>query len=133
MSSDNCTKFSCNSKDDQTFIASEMESCPDVSECADALKYIDGCCTKCKIETLQQQNCLAESLSESSTIGLIRTVIPPHGLCKNVKGIRGLTHCSGNCPSGTKFNPCKFPIFHFSIKYFFFLTNFSIFLSFTFS
>lgn len=129
MSPDNCTKFTCNIKEDQTFIASEMESCPDVSECADALKYIDGCCTKCKIETLQQQSCLAESLSESATIGLIQTVIPPHGKCKNVQGIRGLTECSGNCPSGTKFNPCKFykisNTLFLQLIFLIFLSNFS--------
>lgn len=106
-STDNCTTFACNIKDGQTFISSMMPTCPDVSKCAPSLRYNDGCCEKCKLEPLSQLNCLPESLAESVTIGLIRTQIPPHGNCKNLSPVRGITQCSGSCHSGTKFDPCK--------------------------
>jgi von Willebrand factor len=107
MSADNCTTFSCSIKDGQTFVSSMMPTCPDTSKCPPALRYTDGCCEKCKLEPLAQQNCLPESLAESVTIGLIQTVIPPHGKCSNSGPVRGITQCAGNCKSGTRFDPCK--------------------------
>jgi hypothetical protein len=84
-----------------------MATCPDVSKCPPLMRYTEGCCEKCKMEPLSQHNCLAESLAESVTIELIQTQIPPHGNCKNVNAVRGITQCSGTCRSGTKFDPCK--------------------------
>lgn len=49
FSKDNCTKFSCSKKDNQFYISSSQETCPDVSECADHLKYFKGCCQYCKL------------------------------------------------------------------------------------
>lgn len=106
-SPDNCTTFVCSINDGQTFISSMSPTCPDVSKCSPLMRYSDGCCEKCKLETLSQHNCLAESLAEKVTIGLIQTQIPPHGNCKNVNSVRGITQCSGTCKSGTKFDPCK--------------------------
>lgn len=107
LSADNCTTFTCNIKDGQTYIASMMPTCPDVSACSPLMRYSDGCCEKCKLEPLSQSNCLPESLAESVTIGLIRTQIPPHGVCKNLNPVRGITQCAGSCKSGTRFDPRK--------------------------
>lgn len=49
LSKDNCTKFSCAQKGNQFYISSSQETCPDVSECADHLKYFKGCCQHCKL------------------------------------------------------------------------------------
>lgn len=106
-SEDNCTTFECNIKDGQTLISSMMPTCPDVSTCPPSSLYTDGCCDMCKPEALSQQDCDAQSLAETETIGLIQVHMPEHGRCKNVKGVRGITHCEGACKSGTKFDTCK--------------------------
>ena len=106
-SDDNCTKFECDIKDGETMISSMMPTCPDISSCPILMRYKDGCCEKCKMETLSQKNCMPESLAESTTIGLIQIQMPPHGNCRNVNGVRGITECVGSCKSGTKFDPCK--------------------------
>lgn len=106
-SSDNCTTFSCNIENDETYMTSMMPTCPDVSKCALPMIYTDGCCKKCKVEPLSQQNCLPESLAESVTVGLIKTNVPPHGNCKNLNAVRGITQCAGNCKSGTRFDSRK--------------------------
>lgn len=107
MSEDNCTTFECNIKDGQTLISSMMPTCPDISTCAQSMRYFDGCCEKCKLEPLALKNCLAQSLAETETIGMIEVQMPPHGTCKNRDGVRGITHCQGSCKSGTKFDPCE--------------------------
>ncbi|KAL7040824.1 hypothetical protein ACKWTF_000531 [Chironomus riparius] len=104
-SDDNCTTFECNIKDGETMISSMMPTCPDISSCPILMRYKDGCCEKCKMESLSQKNCMPESLAESTTIGLIQIQMPPHGNCKNVNGVRGITECVGSCKSGTKFDP----------------------------
>lgn len=48
--------------------------------------------------------CLAISLNEPQTVGLIETTQKQHGKCKNIEPIRGFTECQGACQSGTKFN-----------------------------
>lgn len=106
-SDDNCTTFVCNIQDGQILITSEKPTCPDISSCLPQNRYNDGCCEKCKLESLSQKNCVAESLAETQTIGLIQVQMPPHGNCKNLNGVRGITHCSGTCKSGTKFDPCE--------------------------
>lgn len=108
LSADNCTNYACGITNGQVFVSSMLPTCPDVSGCAPASRYTDGCCEKCKLEPLSQHNCLPVSLAESGTIGIIQTSIPPHGNCKNVNSVRGITQCSGTCQSGTKFDPCKF-------------------------
>ncbi|CRK93314.1 CLUMA_CG006855, isoform A [Clunio marinus] len=100
--------FICNIKDDEIFISSMMPTCSDVSNCPPLMRYTDGCCEKCKLESLSQQNCLPESLAEKVTLGLIKTQIPPHGKCQNFEPIRGVTQCSGTCKSGTIFDPITF-------------------------
>ena len=107
QSDDNCTTFSCDITDSQIVISSMMPTCPDISACPPTKRYNDGCCEQCKMEPLSQSNCLAESLAERATIGLIQTQIPPHGICKNVNPVRGITQCSGSCKSGTRFDPRK--------------------------
>lgn len=59
------------------------------------------------MEPLSKTNCLPESLAESETLGLIQVEIPPHGKCKNINSVRGITQCYGSCNSGTKFDPRK--------------------------
>lgn len=107
MSEDNCTTYECNIKDGQTLISSMMPTCPDVSLCPESNLYSDGCCQLCKPEALSQENCLPQSLAESQTIALIQVAMPPHGTCKNLDGIRGITQCEGSCKSGTKFDPSE--------------------------
>lgn len=107
LSPDNCTKYECNIKDGQTFISSSMPTCPDINSCPVLLRYKDGCCERCKMETMSQKNCMPESLAESTTVGLIQIHLPPHGTCRNTNGVRGVTECVGTCKSGTKFDPCK--------------------------
>jgi integrin beta 3 len=106
-SADNCTTYECNIKDTQTFISSMMPTCPDISSCPLTSRYKDGCCESCKLEVLSQTTCEAKSLAEFETIGLIQQQMPPHGICKNLNAIRGITECFGTCRSGTKFDPCK--------------------------
>lgn len=52
--------------------------------------------------------CLAISLNEPQTMGLIEKVQQPHGKCINIEPIRGFTECQGACNSGTKFNRLTF-------------------------
>lgn len=108
-SEDNCTTFTCNIKDEQTYISSMMETCPDISKCPPLMRYRDGCCDKCRLETLSlmKHNCNPETLSETMTVGLIQIQLPIHGKCRNLNPIRGVTQCSGSCKSGTKFDPGK--------------------------
>lgn len=103
-SDDNCTEFTCESKNSQPVISGVQETCPDVSQCAESLKYKEGCCMKCKLEAISQQNCFPETLAESVTVGYIKLNDSVHGVCKNTMAVRGITQCSGNCGSGTKFN-----------------------------
>lgn len=115
QSADNCTSFLCGIKDGQTVITSMMQTCPDISKCPPLMRYRDGCCEKCKMETLSQHNCLPETLAEAYTVGLIQTQIPPHGNCKNVNAVRGITQCSGTCKSGTRFEPRKFILYSYEL------------------
>lgn len=106
-SEDNCTTFTCNIKDKQTYISSMMETCPDSSTCPLTMRYRDGCCVKCRVESLSlaKPNCYPETLAESMTVGLIQIHLPNHGKCRNINAIRGVTQCSGSCKSGTRFDP----------------------------
>lgn len=106
-STDNCTTFECNIKEGQTLITSSTSTCPDISLCAPENRYSDGCCEKCKLESLSQKNCIAEPIIATQTIGLIQEQMPSHGNCKNLDIVRGITECSGSCKSGTKFDACK--------------------------
>lgn len=106
-SNDNCTEFSCESRNSQPIVSGIQEVCPDISHCAEHLKYKDGCCMKCKLEAISQKNCFPETLAESVTIGYIKVNDTVHGKCKNTMAVRGITQCSGTCSSGTKFNFCK--------------------------
>lgn len=56
------------------------------------------------IELFLLELCLAMSLSEAQTVGMIELTIQPHGICKNTQPIRGFTECTGACSSSTKFN-----------------------------
>lgn len=120
MSEDNCTTYECNIKDGQTLISSMMPTCPDVSTCPEENRYIEACCERCMMESLSQENCLAQSIAEAQTIGLLEVPMPQHGTCKNIKGVRGITQCEGACKSGTVFDPCKFDYFQLEGKYQFF-------------
>lgn len=117
MSKDNCTTYECNIKDGQTLISSMMPTCPDISSCPPSNRYTEGCCEMCKLEALSQENCLAQSIAETQTIGLLQVQMPPHGNCKNLNGIRGITQCEGSCKSGTLFDPCKLDNFRFFVNY----------------
>lgn len=89
------------------------------------MRYFDGCCEKCKLEPLALKNCLAQSLAETETIGMIEVQMPPHGTCKNRDGVRGITHCQGSCKSGTKFDPCELNLLiNFQLNYIKVLINF---------
>lgn len=103
---DNCTTFECDVNDGQIVIKSNKRTCPDISKCPSKKRTSDGCCEFC-IQSESLKNCLAESLSEVKTIGLIQVQLGEHGNCKNLAGVRGITECTGACNSGTKFDPCK--------------------------
>lgn len=48
----NCTTYKCSQKNNQFYIESESELCPDIFECPDHLRYFKGCCQFCKPEML---------------------------------------------------------------------------------
>lgn len=104
---DNCTTFECDISDGQIVIKSNKKACPDISQCPLGERMSDGCCDYCQ-QSASLKNCLAESLSEIKTIGLIQVQMAEHGNCKNLVGVRGITECTGSCKSGTKFDPCKY-------------------------
>jgi von Willebrand factor len=111
---DNCTTFECNIKEGQTLITSSKPTCPEIGSCAAENRYFDGCCEKCKLESLSQKNCVAEPITATKTIGLIQEQMPSHGNCKNLEMVRGITECAGSCKSGTKFDACKLTLMLFN-------------------
>lgn len=101
---DNCTEFSCESRNNQPVISGVQETCPDVSQCAEHLKYKDGCCMKCQLEAVSLSNCLPETLAEQVTVGYIKFNDSTHGTCTNTMPVRGISQCGGTCNSGTTFS-----------------------------
>lgn len=47
---------------------------------------------------------MATSLSDAETTKLVVKPTKSHGMCRNMKPIRGFTECNGACSSGTKYN-----------------------------
>lgn len=45
---DNCTKYKCIEMNDQYVVTSMKETCSDISDCPDHLRYFKGCCQFCK-------------------------------------------------------------------------------------
>lgn len=46
---DNCTKFTCTKTNDNYYISSTSQVCPDISDCPVERQYVKGCCTLCKM------------------------------------------------------------------------------------
>lgn len=124
----NCTTFKCSQKNNQFYVESETETCPDIFDCPDHLRYFKGCCQFCKpeavIEDLSKffklpskkhnknsiischfpENCLPVAMDEPDTVGLVKKIVPVHGICSNIATIPQFMECHGTCSSGTKFN-----------------------------
>ncbi|XP_031619378.1 hemocytin isoform X2 [Contarinia nasturtii] len=103
-SKDNCTTFKCSLLGNQLVVSSSQSTCPDVSACPKEHRYFEDCCERCKQSIEDKKSCLAISLSDSQTIGLVEMNQQPHGQCINTEPIRGFTECHGACDSGTKYN-----------------------------
>lgn len=54
----------------------------------------------------------------NKSIGIVKQMRPPHGLCKNEDVLQGFTECIGSCHSSTYFNPSKFYILIIHVQHF---------------
>lgn len=64
-SSDNCTTFKCEIRNEKFLVTSSKETCPDVSACPDHLRYFKGCCQHCKLvpESKRKPNQLCNNIN----------------------------------------------------------------------
>ncbi|KAJ8683257.1 hypothetical protein QAD02_019049 [Eretmocerus hayati] len=106
QSSDSCTTYSCDRIDDQLLLSTSSPVCPEL-DCSPELVYSDGCCKRCKIVSANKTEippCGTEVIDFDSTIGLVVIKDGPHGSCKNLQPVLGLTECRGTCDSSTHFD-----------------------------